>query len=136
MRALRFAAKGQVDRIIPEGLAHARIAEVFDVRETHAIEQRARHEARLGLIPRKDGACNGLQVVICDTRAKRTLTFSYARQRKRYGEIVECTPSRFLSELPEEDLAWEGRESVAAPGADGVRADDHLRHLRNLLGTS
>lgn len=70
------------------------------------------------------------------TRAKRTLTFSYARQRKRYGEIVECTPSRFLSELPEEDLAWEGRESVAAPGADGVRADDHLRHLRNLLGTS
>ncbi len=69
------------------------------------------------------------------TRAKRTLTFSHARQRKRYGEMVECAPSRFLSELPEEHLLTDGQPSSPA-GPDSARADDHLRHLRNLLGTT
>jgi len=42
------------------------------------------------------------------TRARQTLTLSYAAQRKQYGEKIETIPSRFLDELPEEDLAWEG----------------------------
>ena len=25
------------------------------------------------------------------------------------GEEIDCLPSRFLDELPEEDLVWEGR---------------------------
>jgi len=70
------------------------------------------------------------------TRAKRTLTFSYARQRKRYGEVLECVPSRFLSELPEDDLVWDGRDSAPTPAPNPGRADDHLRHLRNLLENS
>jgi len=70
------------------------------------------------------------------TRAKCALTFSYALQRKRYGEVVECAPSRFLSELPEADLVWDGQQSAATPGAGPVCADDHLRHLRHLLGNS
>ncbi|MGR8978963.1 MAG: DNA helicase Rep, partial [Gammaproteobacteria bacterium] len=40
------------------------------------------------------------------TRAQRTLTFSYCTHRKRYGEISECEPSRFLNELPADDLEW------------------------------
>lgn len=43
------------------------------------------------------------------TRAKRTLSITLARKRKQYGEIIECTPSRFLDELPAEDLEWQGR---------------------------
>ncbi len=44
------------------------------------------------------------------TRARKTLTFSYCTHRKRYGEISEAEPSRFLSELPEEDLEWAAKK--------------------------
>jgi len=43
------------------------------------------------------------------TRAKRTLAITLARKRKQYGELIECTSSRFLDELPEDDLEWQGR---------------------------
>ena len=43
------------------------------------------------------------------TRAKRTLAITLARKRKQYGELIECAPSRFLDELPEADLEWQGR---------------------------
>ncbi|MDI3324583.1 DNA helicase Rep [Pontibacterium granulatum] len=42
------------------------------------------------------------------TRARQTLTMTLASQRKQYGEVVDCAPSRFLAELPQEDLAIEG----------------------------
>ncbi len=44
------------------------------------------------------------------TRAQRTLALTYAATRKQYGEKIETIPSRFLDELPEEDLQWEGGE--------------------------
>ena len=40
------------------------------------------------------------------TRAQQTLHLSYCRTRKRAGEKVECAPSRFLAELPQEDLRY------------------------------
>lgn len=42
------------------------------------------------------------------TRAQRSLFISYAKQRRRFGEDHDCEPSRFLGELPEADLIWEG----------------------------
>lgn len=42
------------------------------------------------------------------TRAQRSLFISYAKQRRRFGEEFDCEPSRFLAELPEADLIWEG----------------------------
>lgn len=47
------------------------------------------------------------------TRAKETLTLTYAQQRKRFGEHETNTPSRFLDELPEECLDWEDESSQA-----------------------
>lgn len=38
------------------------------------------------------------------TRARRTLTFTRARARSRFGETGGCEPSRFLDELPADDL--------------------------------
>ncbi len=67
------------------------------------------------------------------TRAKKTLTFTYAKQRKRYGEIVQCEPSRFLNELPVDDVQWEGK-STTTPEQKQERGSAHLAHLRNLLG--
>jgi ATP-dependent DNA helicase Rep len=45
------------------------------------------------------------------TRAQRSCTFSYCTHRKRYGEITECEPSRFLAELPEADLEWMNKKT-------------------------
>src|SRR5690606_18517452 len=41
------------------------------------------------------------------TRARQRLFLTYARRRKRFGETLECAPSRFLEELPAEALEWE-----------------------------
>ena len=68
------------------------------------------------------------------TRAQQTLVFTLARQRKQYGEQVDCTPSRFLAELPKEDLEWEGAGIAATPEAKNKKASETLASLRNLLG--
>ena len=44
------------------------------------------------------------------TRAKEQLALSYARRKRRFGEIIANDPSRFLAELPESDLHWSGRD--------------------------
>ena len=42
------------------------------------------------------------------TRAKKTLTISYARQRMLYGRTNASLPSRFLREIPEENVVKKG----------------------------
>lgn len=69
------------------------------------------------------------------TRAQKTLTFTLADHRRKGGEHISCEPSRFLSELPEDDLVWEGGETQVDPEKRQERGQAHLAHLRNLLGT-
>ena len=45
------------------------------------------------------------------TRAKQTLALTYAATRKQFGEKIETIPSRFLDELPEDDVEYEGGEA-------------------------
>ncbi|TDO15199.1 MULTISPECIES: DNA helicase Rep [Halomonas] len=66
------------------------------------------------------------------TRARRTLTLTLARQRKTYGELMDCTPSRFLDELGE--LEWEGRADREDPEKKQARGQDAIAGLRSLLG--
>jgi ATP-dependent DNA helicase Rep len=66
------------------------------------------------------------------TRAQRTLTLTFCARRKQYGEYSRCEPSRFLAELPEEDVEWEGREG-ADPEASRARAKQTLAGLKSLL---
>ncbi|UYG07698.1 DNA helicase Rep [Halomonas sp. M4R1S46] len=68
------------------------------------------------------------------TRARRTLTLTLARQRKAYGELMDCTPSRFLDELPEDALEWEGRADREDPEKKQARGKDAIAGLRSLLG--
>lgn len=42
------------------------------------------------------------------TRAQRSLTMTLAKKRKQFGETIETTPSRFIDELPKEDIEKEG----------------------------
>ena len=70
------------------------------------------------------------------TRAQKTLTFSFATHRRRGGEVVVCEPSRFLQEIPPDDLRWEDRDAESDPGAALGRAEGHLANLRAMLGES
>ncbi len=66
------------------------------------------------------------------TRARQKLVFTFAARRKQYGEVMACTPSRFLAELPAEDLLWEGREDTPAE-VRAVRGNEALASIRALL---
>ncbi len=68
------------------------------------------------------------------TRAQKTLTFTMSARRRKHGEIVDCEPSRFLSELPEDDLLWEGRGEQVDPEERQERGRAHLANLRDMLG--
>lgn len=66
------------------------------------------------------------------TRAQRTLTFSYCTHRKRYGEVSECEPSRFLNELPAEDLEWLSKKQID-PELAKERGRASLAQLKTML---
>ncbi|MGD7034101.1 DNA helicase Rep [Methylotuvimicrobium buryatense] len=66
------------------------------------------------------------------TRAQRSLTFSYCTHRKRYGEISECEPSRFLGELPSDDLEWANKKQLD-PAVIKERGKASLAHLKTML---
>ncbi|TKB55012.1 DNA helicase Rep [Ferrimonas aestuarii] len=41
------------------------------------------------------------------TRAQKELIFTLCKERRQYGEQIRCEPSRFLAELPQDDLDWD-----------------------------
>lgn len=49
------------------------------------------------------------------TRAQKELVFTLCRERRQYGELVRPEPSRFLLELPQDDLKWESERKVVSP---------------------
>ncbi len=67
------------------------------------------------------------------TRARRSLIISYARKRKQFGEVVACRPSRFLDELPTEDLVWEERPAERSAEEKRQRGSAHLASMKALL---
>ena len=66
------------------------------------------------------------------TRAQRTCTFSYCTHRKRYGEVSESEPSRFLNELPADDLEWINKKQLT-PEVIKERGKANLANLKSLL---
>ncbi|WP_312713852.1 DNA helicase Rep [Stutzerimonas nitrititolerans] len=66
------------------------------------------------------------------TRARQNLAMTFAAKRKQYGEIIECMPSRFLDELPQEDLEWEGQEDAPVE-VKAARGNDALAAMRAML---
>jgi ATP-dependent DNA helicase Rep len=68
------------------------------------------------------------------TRARETLTLSFARHRRRYGEAIACEPSRFLDELPRELLDWRGTDTESDQARTRERAGANLARLKELFG--
>ncbi|AQZ94030.1 DNA helicase Rep [Halopseudomonas phragmitis] len=67
------------------------------------------------------------------TRARKTLAFTFAARRRQFGEVIDCLPSRFLDELPAEDLEWEGTEDVPVEQKQ-ARGKEALANIRSLIG--
>ncbi len=67
------------------------------------------------------------------TRAQRSLTLSYCAKRKSFGDYNSCEPSRFLEELPQDDLEWEGRAD-ADPAQNQKRGGETLASLQAMMG--
>ena len=66
------------------------------------------------------------------TRAQRTLTITYAAKRKQFGELLDTTHSRFLDELPQDDIEWEGKTEVSAE-EQKARGQETMASLKNLM---
>ncbi len=54
------------------------------------------------------------------TRARSRLWILHAMNRRRFGDTLPCSPSRFLAELPEEWIEREGVELLAGAGQSGA----------------
>ncbi|MGM0564551.1 MAG: UvrD-helicase domain-containing protein [Pseudomonadota bacterium] len=66
------------------------------------------------------------------TRAQRSLCLTYALSRKRGGEVIRTDPSRFLEELPADEILWEGH-SQSTPEQKKATAEESLELLRQML---
>jgi ATP-dependent DNA helicase Rep len=69
------------------------------------------------------------------TRAQESLTLSYAGSRRRYGEHINCEPSRFLDELPRDLIEWRGENASRDQEQTRDRARVHLDKLKELFGS-
>jgi ATP-dependent DNA helicase Rep len=67
------------------------------------------------------------------TRARETLTMTMAMRRRQYGETISCDPSRFLEELPADDLQWQGGDTDTEE-ANAQRGAETLAGLKSLFG--
>ncbi|HET6631466.1 MAG TPA: UvrD-helicase domain-containing protein [Rhodanobacteraceae bacterium] len=68
------------------------------------------------------------------TRARELLTLSWAARTRRFGETLANQPSRFLRELPEADLHWQGRDPEADAEATRETAQSHMARIAAMLG--
>ena len=66
------------------------------------------------------------------TRAKKSLTITMAATRKQFGEKQQTTVSRFLEEIPEEDLVLEGFSKATAEENEKKGAET-LSSLMNMF---
>ncbi|QLB18542.1 DNA helicase Rep [Mannheimia granulomatis] len=64
------------------------------------------------------------------TRAQQTLTFSLCKERRQYGEIIKPEPSRFLLELPQDDLVWERDKT---PLTEQQKVEKSSANIANLM---
>jgi len=67
------------------------------------------------------------------TRAQRTLTMTSARQRTQFGETSSTTPSRFINELPEDDLIRIGAGIEASEEDNQIAGEQSLAALKSLF---
>ncbi|MEO5813089.1 MAG: UvrD-helicase domain-containing protein [Rhodanobacter sp.] len=67
------------------------------------------------------------------TRAKELLTLSWSAKTKRWGDVHTNQPSRFLQELPQADLHWQGKDPEADKEVTRETAESHMAKIKAML---
>lgn len=67
------------------------------------------------------------------TRAQKTLTFTLCKERRQYGELLKPEPSRFLYELPQDDLDWETERKPVTAEERMQRGQAHIANIRSMF---
>ena len=67
------------------------------------------------------------------TRAQKELWFVICRERRQFGETIRCEPSRFLMELPQDDLIWENRKPVQTAEQMQQSGKSNIANLRDMF---
>ncbi len=67
------------------------------------------------------------------TRAQRELFFTLAKERRQFGEVINPEPSRFLFELPQDDVIWEQKKQPQSAEQRQKKGEVGIANLRNLL---
>ena len=68
------------------------------------------------------------------TRAKQQLWLSHANEAQRWGDRLRLKPSRFIDELPADELQRDGADPVADAARKQERARAGIASIRALLG--
>jgi len=67
------------------------------------------------------------------TRAQRELIFTYARERRQFGEVARTEVSRFLYEMPQDDLNWDNIQPQRSREQKQETAKVGVANLREML---
>jgi len=67
------------------------------------------------------------------TRAQKELIFTYAKTRRQYGDTSATEISRFVQELPQDDLAYESRKQPTSQSERMEKGQSKVAGLRAML---
>ncbi|RTE86544.1 MULTISPECIES: DNA helicase Rep [Gammaproteobacteria] len=67
------------------------------------------------------------------TRAQQKLIFTMAKERRQFGEVIRPEPSRFLLELPQDDIQWENQQQRLPEEERIKRSKAHAARIRAML---
>ncbi|MCC8380313.1 DNA helicase Rep [Xenorhabdus sp. PB30.3] len=68
------------------------------------------------------------------TRAQRELFLTLSKERRQYGELIRPEPSRFLLELPQDDLDWPQGKKVVSAEERMKRGQSRLADIKSRFG--
>ena len=67
------------------------------------------------------------------TRAQRELTFTMCKERRQFGELIKPTQSRFLDELPFDDVDWEHEKKPVSQEERMAKGQAHIANIRSMF---
>lgn len=67
------------------------------------------------------------------TRAQRELTFTMCKERRQFGELLKPTQSRFLDELPFDDVEWEVNKKPVSAEERMAKGQAHIANIRAMF---
>ncbi len=67
------------------------------------------------------------------TRAQKELTFTLCKERRQFGELIKPIPSRFLEELPQDDIEWESSKKPQSQEERMAKGQAHIANIRSSM---